>query len=217
MLEVLYSDTSVAVIVKPVGLISEDGAAGESVCPLIRETLGVSEVYPVHRLDRAVGGIMVYALNKKAAAALSQTIAENRMKKVYLAVVHGIPEPSAGEYSDLLFKDARKNKTYVVTRERKGVKRASLAYETLASADGLSLVRVILHTGRSHQIRVQFASRKMPLLGDGKYGAVDHAKEIALFSHALTFAHPVDGREIHFSALPHGSVWRCFTDRSDYR
>ena len=210
MLEVLYSDKSIAVIVKPVGLISEDGAAGESVCPLIRETLGVSEVYPVHRLDRAVGGVMVYALNKRAAAALSAGIAENQMKKVYLAAVHGIPEPLFGVYTDLLLKDARKNKSYVVTRERKGVKRASLAYETLSSKDGISLVRVTPHTGRSHQIRVQFASRKMPLCGDGKYGAVDHVKEIALFSHALTFAHPENGSELHFSKVPCGDLWDAF-------
>ena len=210
MLEVLYGDTSIAVIVKPVGLISEDGSGGESVCHLIRETLGVHEVYPVHRLDRAVGGVMVYALTKKAAATLSAAIAENKLQKVYLAAVHGTPEPREGVYTDLLFKDARKNKSYVVTRERKGVKRASLAYETLDTKDALSLVRVTLHTGRSHQIRVQFASRKMPLLGDGKYGAVDHAKEIALFSHALTFAHPETGRELHFSALPSGSTWEQF-------
>ena len=210
MLEVLYNDNSIAVIVKPIGLISEDGAAGESVCPLIRETLGVGEVYPVHRLDRAVGGVMVYALTKKAAASLSAAILENSLEKVYLATVHGIPEPREGVYTDLLFKDARKNKTYVVTRERKGVKRASLAYETLASRNDLSLVRVTLHTGRSHQIRVQFASRKLPLCGDGKYGAVDHAKEIGLFSHALTFPHPEDGRKVHFFALPHGGVWENF-------
>ena len=212
MLEVLYSDNSIAVIVKPVGLLSEDGAAGESVCPMIRETLGASEVYPVHRLDRAVGGVMVYALTKKAAATLSAAIAENKLQKVYLAAVHGMPEPREGEYTDLLFKDARKNKSYVVTRERKGVKRASLAYETLESADGISLVRITLHTGRSHQIRVQFSSRRMPLVGDGKYGAVDHAKEIALFSHALTFAHPDSGREMHFSALPSGGVWESFAN-----
>ena len=212
MLEVLYSDRSIAVIVKPVGLLSEDGAAGESVCPLIRETLGVSEVYPVHRLDRAVGGVMVYALTKKAAAALSAAVAENKLQKVYLAAVHGTPEPREGEYIDLLFKDARKNKSYVVTRERKGVKRASLAYETLDTVGGLSLVRITLHTGRSHQIRVQFSSRKMPLVGDGKYGAVDHAKEIALFSHALTFAHPDGGSEMHFSALPSGGVWESFVN-----
>ena len=211
MLEVLYSDKSIAVIAKPVGLLSEDGAVGESVCPLIRETLGVREVYPVHRLDRAVGGVMVYALTKKAAAALSAAVAENKLQKVYLAVVHGTPEPPAGEYTDLLFKDARKNKSYVVTRERKGVKRASLAYETLETVGGLSLVRITLHTGRSHQIRVQFSSRKMPLVGDGKYGAVDHAKEICLFSHALTFAHPENGSKMHFSALPSGGEWSRFS------
>lgn len=210
MLEVLYSDKSIAVIVKPVGVLSEDGEAGESVCPMIRQTLGVTEIYPVHRLDRAVGGVMVYALTKRAAAALSRAIAENALEKVYLALVHGVPAEPSGVFTDLLYKDVRKNKSYVVTRERKGVKRASLAYETLGSAEGVSLVRVTLHTGRSHQIRVQFASRKLPLLGDGKYGAVDHAKEIALFSHALTFPHP-NGEIMHFSALPKGGEWENYT------
>lgn len=210
MLKVLYSDKQIAVIVKPVGVLSEDGAAGESVCPMIRAALGVADVYPVHRLDRAVGGVMVYALTKSAAAALSGAVAENALEKVYLALVHGTPEAESGVFTDLLYKDARKNKSYVVTRERKGVKRASLAYETLGSQDGISLVRVTLHTGRSHQIRVQFASRKMPLVGDGKYGAIDHAKEIALFSHALTFPHPASGETMRFSALPEGEEWKKF-------
>lgn len=209
MLEVLYSDKSLAVIVKPVGVLSEDGAAGESVCPMIRETLGVRDVYPVHRLDRAVGGVMVYALTKKAAAALSGAVAENALTKVYLAVVHGTPTEKSGEFTDLLYKDVRKNKSYVVTRERKGVKRASLAYETLCTVEDRALVRVTLHTGRSHQIRVQFASRKLPLVGDGKYGAQDHEKQIALFSHALTFPHP-NGETMHFSALPKGEMWDAF-------
>ena len=208
-MEILYSDKQIAVIVKPVGLISEDGEAGESVCPAIRETLGVAEVYPVHRLDRAVGGVMVYALTKKAAASLSKSVAENALEKIYLAVVHGTPEEKNGVFTDLLYKDVRKNKSYVVTRERKGVKRASLGYETLESRDGLSLVRVTLHTGRSHQIRVQFASRKMPLVGDGKYGAADHAKEIALFSHAIAFPHP-NGETMRFSAWPQGDTWAEF-------
>lgn len=210
MLEVLYSDDKIAVIVKPVGVLSEEGNAGESVCPMLRETLGVAEVYPVHRLDRAVGGVMVYALTKTAAAALSKAVAENALEKVYLALVHGAPAEPSGVMTDLLYKDVRKNKSYVVTRERKGVKRASLAYETLAGRENVSLVRVTLHTGRSHQIRVQFASRKLPLVGDGKYGAVDHVKEIALFSHALAFPHPKSGEIMRFSAEPKGGIWETF-------
>lgn len=210
MLDVLYSDRQIAVIVKPVGVLSEDGEAGESVCPMLREALGVREVYPVHRLDRAVGGVMVYALTKTAAAALSKAVAENALEKVYLAMVHGVPAEQSGVMTDLLYKDARKNKSYVVTRERKGVKRASLAYKTLGIAENVSLVRVTLHTGRSHQIRVQFASRKLPLLGDGKYGAVDHVKEIALFSHTIAFPHPESGEMMRFSAKPSGGAWETF-------
>ena len=101
-----------------------------------------------------------------------------------------------------MYKDARKNKTYVVSNLRRGVREAVLDYETLAAVGDCTLVRVRLHTGRSHQIRVQFASRKMPLVGDGKYGAKDNAKALGLFSHSLTFPHPKDGREMHVSVLP---------------
>ena len=204
MFKVLYSDRDIAVIVKPCGVISEDGEG--SVCNLIRESLGVNDVYPVHRLDRGVGGVMVYALSKKAASSLSRAATENAIEKVYLAVVHGAPEEEKGIYTDLLFKDSKKNKSYVVTRERKGVRYAELSYEVLSSDGEKSLVRVKLHTGRSHQIRVQFSSRRMPLFGDRKYGASDDEKEIALFSHRLTFPHP-SGEVMTFSELPEGEIW----------
>ena len=150
---------------------------------------------------------MVYARTKRAAASLSAAVQDGRLEKAYLALVHGAPAEPCGTYRDLLYKDARKNKTYVVSRMRKGVREAVLDYETLAAADGCTLVRVMLHTGRSHQIRVQFASRKMPLVGDGKYGAQDHEKAIGLFSHSLTFPHPQSGRAMTFSALPEDALF----------
>lgn len=205
MLEILYSDRDIAVIIKPRGLLSEDSDVG-SVPAAIRETLGVTDVYPIHRLDRDVGGVMVYALTKKAAASLSRAVQENALEKVYLAVVHGCPAEPCGVYTDLLFKDSKKNKSYVVTRERRGVRRAELSYEVLRSDGEHTLVRVKLHTGRSHQIRVQFSSRKMPLVGDKKYGAPDGEKEIALFSHSITFPHP-NGKTMTFTAEPQGEVW----------
>ena len=167
----------------------------------------MTDVYPIHRLDRDVSGVMVYALTKKAAASLSKAVAENALEKVYLAVVHGVPAEKSGVYTDLLFKDSKKNKSYVVARERKGVRRAELSYEVLESRGDKTLVRVKLHTGRSHQIRVQFSSRKMPLFGDKKYGASDGERQIALFSHSLTFPHPC-GKIMTFSAEPAGDIWQ---------
>ncbi len=199
MFKILYSDKEIAVVIKPRGVISEDGEG--SVPALIRENLGVDTVYPIHRLDRDVSGVMVYALNKKAAAFLCHAVTENALEKVYLAVVHGEPAEKSGVFCDLLFKDAKKNKSYVVSRERKGVRYAELSYEVLKAESDRALVRVKLHTGRSHQIRVQFSSRKMPLFGDRKYGADDGEKQIALFSHSLTFPHP-SGEIMTFTAEP---------------
>lgn len=208
-LEILYEDKSLAVCVKPVGALSEE----PGLPALLREKLG-GEAWCVHRLDRAVGGVMVYARTKQAAGRLSQAIAEGKLVKEYLAVCQGHPEPPSGEMRDLLFKDSGKNKAYVVKRMRKGVKEASLEYETLATVQTengpLSLVRVLLHTGRFHQIRVQFASRKMPLVGDGKYGSRDSNGEIALWSHRLVFPHPVTGKAVEMKAEPSGYPWELF-------
>ena len=208
-LEILYEDKSLVVCVKPVGVLSEE----PEMPALLREQLG-GEAYCVHRLDRAVGGVMVYARKKQSAGKLSQAIADGKLTKEYLAVCEGIPAPAAGEMHDLLFKDSGKNKAFVVKRMRKGVKKASLSYETLAAVETdrgpLSLVRVLLHTGRFHQIRVQFASRKMPLVGDGKYGSRDSNRDIALWSHRLVFPHPVTGEDVEISAQPKGEPWEIF-------
>ena len=191
-MDILYSDRELAVIVKPVGLDSESAMPAAIV-----ETLG-GECFTVHRLDQNVGGVMVYARTKAAAAALSRAIAEGAMIKEYVALVHGVPEES-GDWTDLLFKDARKNKVFVVTRERAGVKKARLEYRRL-TVGATSLVRIRLHTGRSHQIRVQFASRKFPLVGDHKYGARDAVHAPMLFSCYITF--PWKGKTLCFEQLP---------------
>ena len=180
-LKILYETDSLVFALKPVGVLSE--GASDSMTSLLSEYCG-GEVFCVHRLDRAVSGVMVYAKDKKTAAYLSSLIANGSFKKEYLAVVHGKAE--SGEMVDLLFKDSRTNKSFVVKKERKGVRKAKLEYETLAEKDGLSLVRIKLYTGRSHQIRVQFSSRKLPLYGDGKYGGSDNC-DIALFSHRISF------------------------------
>ena len=196
-MDFLYTDKDIAVCCKSVGMDSE-----HEVPEAIVKELG-GEAYPVHRLDRNVGGVMVYAKTKQAAARLSQAVQQNRLGKEYLAAVHGCPAPAEGVLEDLLWKDAGKNKTYVVTRTRKGVKPASLEYRVVERKEDRSLVRIRLHTGRTHQIRVQFASRKWPLNGDGKYGAKDK-EELALFSCRLAFPHPVTGKVLEFETLPEG-------------
>ena len=192
-MEILYSDRDLAVCLKPVGMDSE-----AQVPQTLRETLG-GEIFTVHRLDMNVGGVMVYARTKAAAAALSRLIQEGQMVKEYVATVHGKP-PQSGDWEDLLFKDSRRNKVFVVDRQRSGVKAARLEYIRLREGE-TSLVQIRLHTGRSHQIRVQFASRGYPLVGDHKYGARDEIAAPMLFSFRITF--PWKGKEMQFSAHPH--------------
>ena len=191
-MEILYSDKDLAVCCKPVGLDSE-----VQVPRALTEQLG-GEIYPIHRLDLNVGGVMVYARNRATAAALSRAVQEKTMVKEYVAQVHGMP-PEAGDWEDLLFKDSRKNKVFVVKRQRSGVRPARLEYRRLTDSDP-ALVRIRLHTGRSHQIRVQFSSRGYPLVGDHKYGARDEEKAPRLFSCGIWF--PWKGRELVFEALP---------------
>ena len=188
-MEILYSDKDLVICVKPVGLDSESG-----VPQALKEQLG-GEIFPLHRLDQNVGGVMVYARTKAAAAALSKAIQNGEMVKEYVAKVHGMPEQS-GILTDLLFKDSRKNKVFVVKKLCSGVKEAKLQYRHL----GEGLVHVKLFTGRSHQIRVQFSSRGFPLVGDHKYGS--RAKETAplLFSCRITF--PYQGKLHRYQALP---------------
>ena len=192
-MDILYADDSIAVIVKPVGLDSEHAVPAE-----IRATLG-GEVFPIHRLDQNVGGVMVYARNKKTAAELSHAVQEGTLVKEYVALVHGITEET-GSLEDFLFKDSRTNKVFAVKKERKGVKYARLTFTRLRTEGDTSLVRIRLHTGRSHQIRVQFASRGFPLWGDHKYGARDERTEPALFSCCLRF--PWKDGERCYETLP---------------
>lgn len=192
VLEILFSDRDYAVCIKPVGVDSE-----KEMVELLKTQLP-GDFFPVHRLDLNVGGVMVYARNTKAAAALSKAITDGSFIKEYLAMVHGTPENS-GDWKDFLFKDSRKNKVFVVKKERKGVKAARLTYEVLTSGE-TSLVHIRLYTGRSHQIRVQFSSRGFPLVGDHKYGSRDEATAPLLYSHKVTF--PWHGETKTYSAKP---------------
>lgn len=183
MIEILYEDKELVACIKPVGFSSEADLPKS-----LKEQLN-SEIYTLHRLDTPVGGVMVYAKSKEAAAKMSKKISQNDdFKKTYLAVCEGEFSETKGIMEDLLFKDSKKNKSFVVKRERKGVKKAVLRYNILKTVEYggkmCSLSLVTLETGRSHQIRVQFASRKHPLLGDGKYGSSFNCP-IALFSHKI--------------------------------
>ena len=191
-MNILYHDSQIAVCVKPIGLDSQTGVPAA-----LSETLG-GAFLPVHRLDKNVGGVMVYARTQEAAAKLSAAIQTGTMVKEYVAAVHGTP-PESGEWENWLFKDSSKNKVFVVKKERKGVKKAKLEFVRLQEGE-TSLVRIRLHTGRTHQIRVQFASRGYPLMGDHKYGARDEVSAPMLYSCKLTF--PRNGKTVSFEDLP---------------
>ena len=220
MIPILYEDSDLIVCVKPAGILSQPGLGdGDDMIALLQTYLTEKNEKPyiglVHRLDRNVGGVMVFSKKQAATAKLSEAIRQRDFIKEYLAVVYNRPDEKAGVYKDLLFKDSSKNKTFVVSRPRKGVKEASLEYEVLGSqypAEGeLSLVKIRLHTGRTHQIRVQFASRKMPLVGDGKYGGRDNQCDIALWSYRLSFQHPAKQKDVDILQLPPESYpWNLF-------
>lgn len=191
-MQILYCDNSIIVCIKPVGLDSEKDMPEA----LARELNG--GIFTLHRLDKNVGGVMVYARTKAAAAQFSRLIQNGEMVKEYVAMVHGTP-PESGDWEDLLWKDSRQNKVFVVKRRRAGVKKARLEFRRLSEGEK-SLVRVRLHTGRSHQIRVQFSSRGYPLVGDHKYGSRDARTEPMLFSCRISF--PYRGETVSFEALP---------------
>jgi len=212
---IYYQDKQIIVCEKPAGILSQPGEAslpGEDMISLLTGECG-GEIHPVHRLDRGVGGIMVYARSAQAAAALDRAIAGREFTKEYLCVCHGRPDQPSGEMRDLLFHDQVRGKTFPADRIRRGVKEALLDYRLLDSAGEFSLVRVRLHTGRTHQIRAQFSFRHLPLAGDGKYGAKDHFRQIALHSCRIAFAHPAKGRPpVDLTSLPDFSTepWAAF-------
>ncbi len=191
-MEILHTHPDFIVCIKPVGIDSEHDIPTQ-----LRQQCG-GEIYTVHRLDKNVGGVMVYARSKAAASAFSRAIQDGSMIKEYRALVHGEP-PANGDWEDLLFKDAKKNKVFIVKRMRGGVKKARLTFERLTNGD-ISEVFIRLYTGRSHQIRVQFAGRGFPLVGDHKYGARDEVAAPQLFSCRLTF--PYKNQPYCFEATP---------------
>ena len=208
---ILHKNDHFLVCLKPARVRSTDEPGG--VPELCRNALGNSkaDVRTVHRLDQVVSGLMVLARGAKAASELSRQIREDEFEKEYLAVLHGIPEASSGTLVDLLLRNKPERKTYVVTEPGKGVQEAILDYEVLAVADGFSKVRIILRTGRTHQIRCQFSSRDLPLVGDRKYSLNEDNCEIALWSSKLSFLHPVTGEKLTFTAPPPDEYpWNLF-------
>lgn len=198
-MELLYQDRRIVVCVKPAGVPSTDVPGG--VPALLREQLGEPNgcIRTVHRLDQRVGGVMVLARSRMAAQLLSRQMVEGRFEKEYLALVQGQP-PERGQLRDLLWRDRQARRTLVVPQPGKDVKEALLDYRVLARQGAYALVAVRLHTGRTHQIRVQFASRGWPLAGDGKYG--EGGQGLGLWSHRLAFDHPQTGQRCRFQAPP---------------
>lgn len=203
-MDILYQDEDIVLCVKPPRVLSTDEPGGMP--ELVRQALGdpKADVRTVHRLDRVVSGLMVLARNQKAASELSRQIREGEFDKEYLAVVHGRPDSYSGTFTDLLLRDKRERKTYVVTQPGKGVQEAVLEYRLMGCADGMSKVSIHLITGRTHQIRAQFSSRGLPLVGDRKYSLLEDDCEIALWSHRLSFRHPSTGEPMDFRLQPPG-------------
>lgn len=198
-MEILYKDNELVVCIKERGLLSQYDEKKPNMIAALSEKCGC-EVYPVHRLDREVGGVTVFALTQKSAASLSAQIVDRSFTKTYVALVHGAPAENEGDMEDLLYFDKGKNKSFTVKKERRGVKKALLSYKVRESTGESSLVEVMLHTGRTHQIRVQFASRKMPLFGDRRYGGRDTADKIHLWCEHIAFTHPATKERMSFSA-----------------
>ena len=204
---VFFEDKYLIIAYKEPGVASQADPSGRAdMVSLLRER-GGGDVFCVHRLDTATGGIMVFAKDSRTAGRLMEVLSSDSALKQYMCVVRGSIS-GCGSMTDLLYHDKRKNKAYVVDRKRAGVKEALLDYEALCEKDGLSLVRVTLHTGRTHQIRVQFASRRLPLLGDGKYGSKDNCP-LALRCIRLAFDHPYTKRRLDYTSLPE-SPWHTF-------
>ena len=211
-MEILYRDEAILLVVKPAGVLSTDEPGG--VPELVRQALGdpAAEVRTVHRLDRVVGGLILLARSAEAASALSEQIRNGVLEKEYLAVVHGETEDRA-TLRDLMFRDKARKMSFVTDTPGKGVQEAVLRYRTIGRNGERSLVRVELETGRTHQIRVQFASRGLPLLGERKYCESTEKCELALWSHRIGFAHPRTGEAMDFSALPPAEYpWTLFRD-----
>ena len=200
MIDIVYVDADIVVCVKPARVLSTDEPGG--LPSLLRQQLGTEDFRTVHRLDRVVSGLMVVARNAKAASELSRQIREDAFQKEYMAVVHGVPTQRSDRLTDLLLRDKARKMTMVVQEPGKDVLPAALRYQVVACNRELTRLRIQLETGRTHQIRVQFASRNLPLVGERKYSQLNDPCEIALWSYRLGFNHPATAAPMKFVKEP---------------
>lgn len=210
-MKILYEDNDIVVCIKPARVLSTDEPGGLPDC--LREHFGLpnGDFRTVHRLDRVVSGVMVLARNSAAASELSRQVREGEFEKNYLAVIHGVPENKKGRMTDLLGRDKARKMTYIAEKSGKGIQEAILDYEVLESVNDFSLVSIQLQTGRTHQIRVQFSGRGMPLAGERKYAVLQDEFEIALWSHTISFTHPKNGNVMVFTDNPPAQTpWTFF-------
>ena len=215
-LHIVFEDKYLLLCVKPVGVLSEDSESGASMPRLLWAHYSAlrqpNYIATVHRLDKITGGLMIFSRRREVTGKLIAAVAAHQVEKEYLAVLRGHPEEKETELTDLLFRDAAKNKSYVVKRMRKGVREAKLSYRVLAETEELTLVRERLHTGRTHQIRVQIASRGLPLLGDIRYGSKDPKCTASLWSYRLALTHPLTGEKIDVCQPPPAQYpWNLFS------
>ena len=218
MLKILYEDNHIIVVVKEPGIPSQaDKTKDADMLTIIKQYLKEKYNKPgnvylglVHRLDRSVGGVMVFAKTSKAASRLSEQVREKQFRKNYIAVVKGKFNNQKGIMKDYLVKDERMNKSFVTSKEHKNAKFSELEYEVIKYDErtNISLVKIDLKTGRHHQIRVQFSSRGHSLCGDTKYGTRSRSKQLALWAYKLRFYHPTTKEELEFTCLPETTgVW----------
>ena len=206
-MELLYADRHLCLALKPVGVLSEDHPTRRCMPQLLREHFAAQGkpdfISTVHRLDLHVGGVMLFSRSPSVTGKLTGLVARHEIEKEYFAILRGRPEKEEDTLTDLLFHDSTKNKSFVVQRQRKGVREARLSYRVLGydEAEGLTLVKVRLHTGRTHQIRVQFSHRQLPLLGDIRYGSKADCSP-ALWSYHLAFTHPITKKRVDITAPP---------------
>lgn len=212
MVKVLYEDNHLLVVQKPVNILSQgDDTNDKDMVNLLKNYVKEKYNKPgnvfiglVHRLDRPVGGVMVFAKTSKAASRLSEQVRNKSFKKTYRAVIHGTMNKKEDTLKDYLYKNKKTNMVSVVSKNYKDAKNAELDYKTLQSKDNFSLVQIDLKTGRPHQIRVQFSSRKHPLFGDQRYGQSVNkvGQQIALWSYKIEITHPTTKEKMEFICEP---------------
>lgn len=221
MIKVIYEDNHLLVVEKPVNTLSQgDDTNDKDMVNLLKDYVKVKYNKPgnvfiglVHRLDRPVGGVMVFAKTSKAASRLSEQVRSKTLKKTYRAVIHGTMKKEEDTLKDYLYKNKKTNMVSVVNKNHKEAKDAELSYNTLGKKDGFSLVQIDLKTGRPHQIRVQFSSRKHPLFGDQRYGQDVNKKgdQISLWSYKLEIVHPTTKEKMEFICEPPNKYpWNLF-------